>query len=473
MYARALDLELIGKPEEARRLFQLAAEQEPELFWLRYEIALCTRDLREWDAATEQFEALYEEARAGNDPRAAIVTLNSHGVMELQRNRYDAAEERFLAADATANEFGLPTDRATVKVNLALIANRRGRIDEAGLHYEGALDAWEEAEVEPPPIFLNNYAGHLLRQGRLTEARGFSERAVAGFRVQGHRRYEAPSLNRLGRILRRLGDLDGSLERHRESLAIYRDLDNVRGELSATGGIVTTYRARGDLTRARMHAEDALQRAESGDDQLILADTVMRIGQVEADAKNRAPATQHFRRALGIFEELGDEPGRFGASLALIDVALPDGDRDEAESLARRLLAEAEENQQAARVAELSIAIARLHEARDEIDRAVSRYRQALDYARDASNNRLLPLAAVHLGVLELERGNVDVAQSLADEARPHALVSRDQLRLDARIMLAAGDSGGALQTLRRLRELAGEVWTADDQRLIERAEAG
>ena len=266
MYARALDLELIGKPEEARRLFQLAAEQEPELFWLRYEIALCTRDLREWDAATEQFEALYEEARAGNDPRAAIVTLNSHGVMELQRNRYDAAEERFLAADATANEFGLPTDRATVKVNLALIANRRGRIDEAGLHYEGALDAWEEAEVEPPPIFLNNYAGHLLRQGRLTEARGFSERAVAGFRVQGHRRYEAPSLNRLGRILRRLGDLDGSLERHRESLAIYRDLDNVRGELSATGGIVTTYRARGDLTRARMHAEDALHLGAGADE---------------------------------------------------------------------------------------------------------------------------------------------------------------------------------------------------------------
>ena len=74
-------MELRGQPKEARELFQIAANQEPELFWLRYEIALCTRNLREWDEASDMFTALFDEAYAGADAKAMVATLNSHGVM--------------------------------------------------------------------------------------------------------------------------------------------------------------------------------------------------------------------------------------------------------------------------------------------------------------------------------------------------------------------------------------------------------
>ncbi len=87
---------------------------EPELFWLRYEMALCTRDLREWDDAEHQFDRLYEEAKNGADDRAVIVTLNSHGIMELNRSNYDAAEKLFEDALAAANGPGHAAERGTV-----------------------------------------------------------------------------------------------------------------------------------------------------------------------------------------------------------------------------------------------------------------------------------------------------------------------------------------------------------------------
>jgi DNA-binding winged helix-turn-helix (wHTH) protein len=97
-YARALDLELRGRLEDARKLFQVAADEEPDLFFLRYEIALCTRDLQEWASAETQFALLYEEALAGDDPRALIVTLNSFGILRFNRNDHDAAESLFSEA---------------------------------------------------------------------------------------------------------------------------------------------------------------------------------------------------------------------------------------------------------------------------------------------------------------------------------------------------------------------------------------
>ena len=87
LYARALDLELRGDIAEAREMFRVAANQEPELFWLRYEIALCTRDLDEHDEAEQMFEGLLEEARTGNDARAVVATLNSWGRQKLGLNR--------------------------------------------------------------------------------------------------------------------------------------------------------------------------------------------------------------------------------------------------------------------------------------------------------------------------------------------------------------------------------------------------
>jgi DNA-binding winged helix-turn-helix (wHTH) protein len=157
MYARALDLELQGRYEDARTLFQVAASKEPELFFLRYEIALCARNLREWESAEAQFQALYEEASAGDDPRALIATLNSHGVMELNRNNTDAAESRFMEALEIAGGKRFAEERTALHTNLALVAGRRGDVALAE-HYDRPR-SYRGSQPRTVADFDNNYAG--------------------------------------------------------------------------------------------------------------------------------------------------------------------------------------------------------------------------------------------------------------------------------------------------------------------------
>ena len=142
LYARALDLELQGQIDEAREMFRLAATQEPDLFWLRYEIALCTRDLDEHEEADRMFRELYAEARSGEDARAVVATLNSHGQQKLTQRRYDEAESLLKLALDSAGERALANERATININLALVDSWQGDDKSAAAHYEAALSAY-------------------------------------------------------------------------------------------------------------------------------------------------------------------------------------------------------------------------------------------------------------------------------------------------------------------------------------------
>lgn len=467
MYARALDLELQGKLKEARRLFQLAADQEPDLFWLRYEIALCTRDLREWDVAEALFQELYEEAAAGSDPRATIVTLNSHGIMQFNRNRYDDAEALMRNALDVAVAHGDPGDQATVLINLGLVATRRGDLESADAFYDRALDAYDEAGKEPTPSFLNNYAGLLLRRGDLERARAFSERAVEAFRVMGHRRFEAPSTNRLARILRRQGDNEGAIQRHEQARAIYVELGDEEGELSVMSALSTAYRSRGDLTRAALLARETLERARLIGNELLLANAHMQFAQVEADASRYDAAFENYDAALKLFVEIGDAAGLRAAEDGIANAAIALGQIDQARRIADDVLAAAIEAGRGRDIAHARLLAGQVAAAAGDLAGATAHYESALDYARQDQDFRLLPQAAIRLADLELQRGAQPAATALLDEARPHAADDRDVLRLDARLAIARDDRAAAMQIMERLRRLAGEAWTDGDELLL------
>jgi DNA-binding winged helix-turn-helix (wHTH) protein/tetratricopeptide (TPR) repeat protein len=468
LYARGLDLELQGQLDSARQLFRVAAEQEPELFWLRFEIALCTRDLREWEEADAMFRTLQEEAAAGTDPRAQIVAANSHGVMFFNQNRYDDAEPLFRQALDAAGDSEFAAERATVLVNLGLIAVRRGKIDAAAGFYAGALEAFDEAGRDASPAFLNNYAGLLARLGNLDEAREYAERAVEGFRVLGHRRYEAPSLNRLARILRRQGDLDGAVQRHEQAIAIYRELGNAVGELSALSALTSVYLERGDFSRASLNAADVLDRAAGTGDEILVADAMVQMAQVDKALSRHEQALGNYEAAREIFAELGDEPGLRAADTGIAGEALALGQVERAREIALELLSTAEASGHAGTVARSRHLLGKIAEADGDAGRARELYSAALEYARAGHDKSLLPQAAASLASLELDRGNPAAASNLLNEVRPQAGNDRAFLRLDARLAMAMGEPERAEQVLLQLRQLAGESWSADDEALLE-----
>lgn len=471
LYARALDLELQGELEDARALFQIAANEEPELFFLRYEIALCTRDLREWGAAEAQFEALYQEALSGDDARALIVTLNSSGIMYFNRNNYDTAEERFTKALEVARGARYADERASVHINLALIAGVRNDTALAKAHYEKALEAYRVLGKEPSPNFNNNYAGLLLDLGDLATAQRYSELAVEGFRVRGQRRFEAPTLNRLAKILRRRGDIEAAMSRHQQARLIYQELGDAIGELSVMAAMTSIYREKGDLTRARLNADEVLSRARELDDDVLLAAGYMQSASVAAEFGLYSDALSGFEAARTVFESIGDAAGLREADENIAITALALGDKARALSIAQLSL-------EVARAAEDRLAEARtrcllghIAQTGGETSAAITHYRAALDYVREHNSDSLRIDAATRLARVYLETGDIDAAAKLAEEIREQAASQRDFMRLDARLALARGDAPRALGIMTRLRSVAGEAWNPEDDELLAQIE--
>lgn len=466
-YARALDLELQGQYAEARTLFQIASNEEPQLFFLRYEIALCTRDLREWDQAEAQFEALYQEALAGDDPRALIVTLNSHGIMDFNRNKFDAAEQRLREALNIAGDERFADERATVHVNLALTAGRRGDTALARQHYDLALEAYDQAGRDPSPNFDNNYAGLLMDLGDYATAQQYSERAVEGFRVRGQRRFEAPSLNRLARILRHRGDIDGAILLHQQAMLIYQEIGDTLGELSVMTAMTSAYREKGDLTRARLNAIETTRRAEADGDDLSRADGYMQSAYVERDFGQHEAARANFSSALALFEKLGDPAGVREAYKGIALAALALGDAALALSIAQRSLETALAAENPADEAHARWLLGRIAQVGGNATAGIAHYTAALGYARDNANQSLLIDAATGLAQLRLDNGNIDAAGDLIEEIRNAAAARHEFMRIDARLAIARNDRGKALLIMSRLRTLAGEAWQPDDETLM------
>lgn len=469
MYGRALDLELQGRIDAARDMFRVAADLEPGLFWLRYEIAVCTRDLREWDDAVAQFDALLTEARDGNDASAQIATLNALGIMGLNRNELDTAERHFNDALAVATERQLADDRATLHINLALIENRRGDRASARRHYDHALQIYEANNEELPPEFANNYAGLLLNAGELAEAQKYSELAVAGFRLQGRRGYEAPSLNRLARILRRRGDIEGALARHEQSLHIYQEIGNEIGAISVISAMTSAFREKGDLTRARLNADEALLRAAGTDDSLLLATAYMQSAAVHADLGDQDSALSEYTAARKMLAATGDTDAMHHADRGIVLALLAKGDTGRATTTTNAMLEEATQSGDDARLARVHWLVAQVADATGDFDSAARHYQMVLDHARSHDDESLLIDAALALARHYLERGDLPAAGALLEEVRETGGRQHEFARLDARLAFAQGDRQRAHTIMATLRLRAGEAWRPDDAALLSR----
>jgi len=468
VYARALDMELRGQPREARDLFGIAANQEPELFWLRYEIALCTRDLREWDEASAMFTALYDEAYSGADAEALIATLNSHGVMKFSQNDYDASERLLLQALNAATERGFASNRAAIHVNLALIANRRGEVLKAKQQYELALRAFDESGEEPGPSFNNNYAGLLMGMGDLSTAQVYSERAVEEFRIRGERRFEAPSLNRLAKIHRRRGDVEGAISRHEQALSIYRDIGNTSGELGVMLAMTVVYRENGDLTRARLSTQEVIERASRIDNQLLIADAYMQAALIEQEFDKLDTAIIDFEFARSIFVDVGDDSGLRAADQGIALASLELGHIQRAQDIADTLLQSARKIENSGSEARAIWLQGKIADHINDQETATAQYTEVINYARSNSDQSLLIRAAASLAQIYLSAGDTEIAAQFIEEIRPIAQSQHDFMRLDARFAYASGAKAKGLTIMSELRARAGEAWSEEDTTFFE-----
>jgi tetratricopeptide (TPR) repeat protein len=241
--------------------------------------------------------------------------------------------------------------------------------------------------------------------------------------------------------------------------------------MSVMTAMTAAYREKGDLTRARLNADETRVRAAALGDDLARADALIQSAYVDSDLGLYEAARDNFATALGLFEKLGDPAGVRDANQGIALAALALGDTAEALRIAQLSLEIAVTAENPADQARARWLLGRIAQAGGNATASVTHYTAALDFARDHANQPLLVDAATKLAELHLESGDVDAAEERIEEIRNIASAQRDFLRIDARLALARNDRVKALAIMSTLRTLAGEAWQAADEALIRELE--
>lgn len=231
------------------------------------------------DGATRAFAEASALYRAAGAPLAVAYSANFLGIVAWQAGCIDEAAGHFQESlDLTHREVPGSLAEASAVTNVANVANRRSRLDEAELGYLAALQVYD------------SLPRRTLRA--------------------------ANSLNNLGVVRKDRGDLDGAERAYREALEIHLELDPEGREipvlLSNIGGILHD---RGDLAGAERFQLRALERQERlGPESVEMVALLRKLADVGESRRNVEAVELHAGRALAITERIA--PG----SLDLADV---------------------------------------------------------------------------------------------------------------------------------------------------------
>lgn len=262
-YARGLALNLQGEVGNARTYFEVAARQEPELFWPRYELALTMRDMGELDASLAVLIELATRQQTQLDPEMAAAANNALAQIYWRRQDYVEADAAYEIALAAARQSDKPAHEAVILVNRGILArNTRDYATARGFLGEALAIHARIGDDDVGAIFHS--LGQIeLSDGKLPLARDYFERARAAFDTVGDRRRMSASINELARISRRQGLFIEAEQGMLEALAMREALDDYFGRVHSHQSLAELYADIERWTPAMEHAEKAVALAET------------------------------------------------------------------------------------------------------------------------------------------------------------------------------------------------------------------
>ena len=468
-YARGMALQFEGRPEEAQRLFQVITEQEPELWWPRYEYALAARNMRDFETAERMFVGLRDEA-LGNDERKRVAAAsNSLGIMYMGQRRNDEAQRAFETVAAIGEETQDARYWAIANINLGLLAKNRGDLPSAHAFMLEARQIYERSDVESlPGSLLNNLSGVLILMGRLDEAEQHSLAAVENFRLTGQRLFESYALSRLSSIHRRRGLLDEAEDAALRAKVVREELHDRRGTAASLLTLSDIAYDRGDLTRAHQYAMEARDIGTEIDDQDVAVDALSTMAKAELALGMMQDAAANYAASEAIARNNEDRMNAFGARYGLARAWIAMGDYDGARSIADEIIADSVEHDRHREETAGHNLYAEIAMTQGQWGDAIPSLEQVLQVSRAIGDSSLAASAHTKLTECWLELGDTDKAATHLQTVLDDRPADADMLRLQARLAAVGGDTESAIELMSEARIRAGEKWRAEDDELLE-----
>lgn len=473
-YARAMSLQFEGNYEEAKRFFQVIIEQDPDLFWPRYEYALCVRNLRDFETAERLLVELRDEVTELGDTAKQAVSNNGLGILYLNQRRNDEAIETFAQVIRFATEADKPMYVVTANVNLALVRRNMGDGEAAAAHMEAALSLLQGMDLQSfPGTFHNNYAGILIRTGDLQEAEKHSLAAIENFELTGKRLYAAYAQSRLSTIYRMSGRLDEALSLAEQSLVVRREFNDQRGISSSLSSLGEINLELGNLTRARQYAEQVYDIGVETDDIEVIASGFGEMAHADRLLGEPKKAAEAYAQAEALHRTIDDPIGVANARIGIARSWLDLDDFAGAEGIGQELLQAARDQSLDRMEARALILLGEVDLAREDWNDATAHFDEALAIAEHNGDGPVAFSTRTNLTRALLEQQDLDRAQPYLDAIVLERPENTEVYRLQARMAWERGNAALAAEFMTLARNGAGEAWSEDDTARLELYRAG
>jgi len=475
-YARAMALYHEGRFDEAKGLFELIIEQEPHLFWPRYERALTIRNLRDFEGAERELIALRSEVEKPGMAREQAGVENALGVLYWSKRRHDEARVAFEKMVAISLQADNSLRAATGYQNLGLVEKNVGNVSGALAYLQKAEQVYSDMDIQMMPgSLLNNMSGVLIQMGHFVEAQDYSLRAIESFRLTGERRNEATAMNRLSDIYARQRFYDEAIKAAESSLAVRRELDDQFGIGSSLISIADIASQRGNYTRALQHAMQAYDIGVDIDSERITVPALIRIARAETRLGDPESAAARYAEVESVAKLTEDPQNVFRARLGMADTKIELRLYDDALAIATQLLDGARDSdRQRDETAAMRI-FSRVYSATGRHQEALQVLEEAFAIAEEIEDSVVMSslhirLAEEYLAIKDADAAAAHVA--LAASERPE---DADSLKVQALFESTLGNIDAAAKLMGLARTNAGEGWNDNDAAMLAeyRAAAG
>jgi tetratricopeptide (TPR) repeat protein len=298
-------LGMLAHHQEAAGLFQQAASTYLEAGHL-------ARDRYSNIRAAEYYGKGLGLLRDGAEAASAeqLRALHHYGDVLQVLGRSDEAHDCYTEMLVRAYRLDLPAKGGAAHGRIGRLYRDTGRLDDARGHLEAALALFEDANDERGIASTVDDLGklHWLR-GDYVEALAATQRALALRRKLGDRRSIALSLNNLALVHQDAGQFMAALDAFEQALRIRREIGDLVGVSISLNNLGTVAQDQKDDPRALQLFLEAYEIAKETGDKGRIALVLTNLGETYNRLGDPSKAIHYLTQAETIADELGDKTG--------------------------------------------------------------------------------------------------------------------------------------------------------------------
>ncbi len=230
------------------------------------------------------------------------------------------------------------------------------------------------------------------------------------------KKYEAKANNLQGTYFYNIGDYAKSMESHKRSLFLMKEIDDKKGIASALSNIGVLYKIQGDFTTAIDYYTQGLKIKEGLGDKKGIAISYNNIGNIYSNLGDYKHAIDYFNKGLVIWEELKDKKGISGSLNNIGMIYFGNKDNVKALDNYTRSLKIREETDDKPGVAKSLGSIGSLYFSEKEYGKAIENYSRALKINEEIGDKQGIANANANIGGIYLIQNDYSKAISYSNK---------------------------------------------------------